>query len=831
MLRKLFWLTLFLALLGALAGASFLGWGYFYITRDLPRLSTIEDYRPSGVTRVFSSDGTLIAEFFRERRYPVKLSEVPEMVRNAFLAAEDASFYKHPGIDPISILRATIKNLQTGTAKQGGSTITQQVVKNLLLTPEKNIKRKIKEAILSYRLEQKFTKDEILEIYLNEIFFGNTAYGIKAAAHTYFHKSLDQLTLAEAALLAGLPKAPSRYSPLSNLEQSKRRQRYVLNQMVRAGFVSQEEANQALDTKIEVFPASFTNIYHAPYYVSEVRRVFNERWHEMDVDTDSLVIRTNLDLQATSLAISALRRGLREVDKRRGWRGPIGRVSKDDEPAFLEKLAKSLPDKIEPEVVYPALVVSNHRGALSVNLGSFAGVLSLKSAEWANKRLTTDDRATIVRVDGSIRPGDVVEVVLASSMGNDPISIGDPRANALQLSLDQTPEIEGAIALMDPHSGKVLTTVGGYSYQKSVFNRATQSYRQPGSTFKPLVYLAAVDGYKYTPATIVYDIPRTFRVGDEFWTPGNFDKGYLGPITLRVALEKSRNLVSADIVSRIGVDAPIRYAQRLGIESRLGRNLSISLGSSEVTLFELTRAYGVFAAKGLLVESNFINRIEDRTGKVIYDWEEEKLTRAKQVIEENVAFVMANMMKGVVESGTGYRVKELGRPVAGKTGTSNNQMDAWFVGYTPSLVAGVWVGFDIKRDIGNKETGGRVAAPIWLDFMRDYLAHIDQEKYEALEIAAQEEAKRLAIEYVPPPKLVPEDFPVPETVEGFWVDKRSGLRSTAGAPGAIYEYFIKGTAPSESAAESMEDEYFDGDGMLIEESRGDPSSYLDSGEL
>ena len=337
MLKKFLIFIFVLGLLGLAAGSIFLTWGYHYITRDLPQLTTIEDYRPPAVSLVRARDGTLVAEFFRdERRYPAKLSEVPVMVRNAFLAAEDASFYKHAGIDPVSILRAVVKNIRQGEARQGGSTITQQVVKNMLLTPERKIQRKIKEAILSYRLEKRFNKDEILEIYLNQIFFGNTAYGIKAASRLYFNKELDQITLAEAAILAGLPKAPSRFSPITHPAQAKRRQKYVLNQMVKEGFVSAQEAEQALREKVQVYPASAQNIYHAPYYISEVRRILSERWKDLDVDVDGLEIFTALDVPADRMATAALQKGLREVDKRRGWRGPIGRVENASHQTFIE---------------------------------------------------------------------------------------------------------------------------------------------------------------------------------------------------------------------------------------------------------------------------------------------------------------------------------------------------------------------------------------------------------------------------------------------------------------------------------------------------------------
>lgn len=820
MLKKILKISLILFLILCIGGGIFLTWGYYRITRDLPELSSIEDYRPSAVTKVYANDGTLIAEFFDQRRYPVKIAEVPRMVINCFLAAEDAHFYTHQGIDFSSILRAVYKNIIAGNARQGGSTITQQVVKNLLLTPEKKIERKIKEAILSYRLEKRFTKDEILQIYLNQIYFGNTAYGIKAAAKIYFHKEISEITLAEAATLAGLVKAPSMYSPLRSPEDSKRRLNYVLSQMLKAGFATREEVDAASKEKMIVYPAKIDNIYHAPFFVSELRRIMTEnaRWKDLDIDHDGYEIYTTLDLQADVMAHAGLRKGLREVDKRRGWRGPIGFIANADKQQFVRQYHLNLDDEFREDVLYPALVtdVLRDRGIVRIDVGASSSAIDLKSAEWARKKLDKDDHAAWITADQMLKVGDVVEVSynVPTEKSRDKVDFILPGVER-RFILDQTPDIEGAEVIIDPYSGRVLTVQGAYDYGRSKFNRVTQGMRQPGSTFKPIIYLSAIDGFKYTPATMVDDSPRTFRVGENYWTPGNFDGKFLGPITLRTALEKSRNLISAQIVEGIGVDSVIQYARKLGIQSPLGRNLSLSLGSSEVTLLEMTRAYGVFAAKGVLFDSVFFNRIVNRDGVEIYNYENEKINQAHQAINENSAFIMANMMKGVIENGTGYKIKEIKRPVAGKTGTSNDQMDAWFIGYTPQWAAGVWVGFDEKRKIGEKETGGVVAAPIWLYTMRDFLNYQDKVTTERLEKEGKEEAERLGIAYVPPEPIEPLDFSVPEGVDPFWVDRASGLLSTADTPGAIHEYFLRGTEPRKTA-ESEEEE---------------PNSYLQSPDL
>jgi len=824
MLKKLFFTTLFLSLVLAVVGAGFLFWGYHYITRDLPRLSGIEDYTPAAVSKVYSNDETLIAEFFKQRRYPAKLAEVPDLVQKAFVAAEDASFYKHPGIDLMGIIRAFVRNLQEGAVTQGGSTITQQVVKNLLLTPEKNYERKIKEAILAYRIEQNFSKDEILEIYLNQIFFGAGAYGIKSAARTYYRKELSELTLAEGALLAGLPQAPSRYSPTHHLPRAQRRQRYVLNQMVRAEFITEQEAKEAAQEKLQIYSASARNIFHAPYYASEVRRVFADKFRNLDIDVDGLEIHTAVDITASRMAERALGRGLREVDKRKGWRGPIGHIEEADSSAFVSGFFINTEAVPEPDTVYPALVTEIANQTVKVDLGFFKGELDLAEAAWARRMLDSDGKVTRGQLNSVLRAGDVIEVSLELSKevadlspesdkeeNSEPAEVEE--IQVVKVILDQTPELQGAIVLLDPHSGDVVALQGGYSYQQSVFNRATQALRQPGSAFKPLIYLAAIDNYHYTPATIVYDEPRTFRAGRDHWAPRNFDKKFLGPMTLRVALEKSRNVISADITSRIGVDAVIKYARKLGISSRMGRNLSLSLGSSEVTVLEITRAYGVFASRGVLFPSVIITRVVDRNGEVIFDYDRERLSRAERVIDTNSAFIMANMMKGVVESGTGHRVRALGRPAAGKTGTSNDLMDAWYVGFTPEWVAGVWIGYDEKKTIGDNETGGRVSAPIWLELMQDFLAYQDSKSFEKLVQDAKEEADRLGIEYWPPEPLEAMDFSPPDGVDPYWINKESGRLANMGGAGAIYEYFLKGTEPSirpdegESSSSYLESPY------------------------
>jgi penicillin-binding protein 1A len=747
---------------GMLVGIYF----YFRFTSDLPKIEKISDYKPAAVSTVLDKNGKMIAEIYDERRYPVSFEEIPQIVKFAFLSAEDSSFYTHPGIDITSIIRAFWINIRHKSSSQGASTITQQVVKSLLLSREKTYERKAKEAILSYRLEKALTKDEIFSIYLNEVFLGSGAYGVKAAALAHFNKNLNEINVAEAAYLAGLPQRPSEYSKPSNRKLAIGRQRYTLGQMLKNKFITDDEYQEALKTKLEIFPQNNQRIFAAPYYATHVIG-------EVDAILQSIspgltashpggyTIKTALNLEATNSAQLELQRGLREVDKRRGWRGPLKRLT----PKEVENLVKSSEflntGPLLPDTLYQAVVfkVGPKAGEVQVQVGTNPGVVDLSKAGWAKKLLDKRDHAQFINPAQQIRPGDLIEVSLADDKPAD-------GAGIIAFKLDQTPEIEGALVTLNPLTGDVEVMVGGYDFQKSVFNRATQALLQPGSAFKPFVYLSAIDVLGLTPASLVPDTPISLVAGNgQIWEPQNYDRKYLGPITLRVALQRSRNVVSVHLLRRIGVQRVIDIARKMGLTTPLAPNLSLSLGTSEVKLIELARAYGVFSAGGWLADSITISSITDRDGKVIY----QKLPHHEKVIEEDSAFLMANMMKGVVERGTAQVVKKLEKPVAGKTGTTNGQMDAWFIGYTPDWVTGVWVGFDVKRGIGDKETGGRVAAPIFLNFMKDFLKDTP-----------------------------PLDFEIPDNVVPFPIDPESGRLVDAGTPGAFIEYFKSGTEPTQN---------------------------------
>lgn len=761
-----------LTLLGIAVGLMATIYFYIEITRDLPKIEKLSDYQPKAATLLYAKDGTLIAEMSEEQRYPVKLDEVPMIVRNAFLAAEDAGFYRHVGIDFFGILRALWKNLKTNQPTQGASTITQQVVKSLLLTREKTYERKAKEAILSYRLERALSKNEIFEIYLNEIFLGSGAYGIKAAARAHFGKNLNELNVAEAAFLAGLPQRPSYLTSPKHRSQAIERQHYTLRQMVANGMITKEEEIIAKNTELDIKPQALERIYAAPYYsnhaMREVDRIFEENipGDETALNPGGYVVETTADIPAYRYAEKAVRTGLKELDKRRGWRGPKKSLSADQVESLIQSSPLTKRNQLIADDIYPAVVTSTNgaSGILDVTVGTLKGKLDVNKADWAKKLLGKEDRATWITPKTAFKVGDLIEVSLNTEKTTD---------TQLYFSLDQTPEAEAALVSLNALTGEVATIIGGYDYNRSVFNRATQGRLQPGSAFKPIIYLTAVNNLNYTASSIVPDSPISLVAGNgKLWSPQNYDRKFLGPITMRTALQRSRNVVSVALIRKTGLDAVIDFAHKMGITSPIQKNLSISLGTAEVSPLELTRAYGVFAAGGWLAESIFVTSITDRNGKVIY----EKHPSQKKVISDEVAFIMANMMKGVVERGTAQVVKQLEKPVAGKTGTTNDVMDTWFIGYTPEWVTGVWVGFDVKRNLGRFETGGKTAAPIFVNYMREFLKDTP-----------------------------PLDFDIPDSVIPVTVDLNSGRPVEPDSPNAFVEYFISGTEPTGGGMDSPTD--------------------------
>jgi len=636
--------TILSCLILAVIGSSIV---YYILLKEMPSIAALKDYRPSIATRVYSDNNELIDEFFLEDRKIIQLPDVPKVVIQAFVAAEDARFYQHTGLDLLSIARAFYRNIEAGRIVQGGSTITQQVAKSLYLSSERKYMRKLKEAILAYKIDKYLTKDEIMNLYLNHIYLGHGTYGIEAASEGYFGKSARYLTLPEAALLAGLPKAPSSYSPFLHFDKARQRQAYVLDRMVEDEYITRAEKERAFATPIRL-KSTRPKEKIAPYFIENVRKYIMEKYGSEVLYREGLEVYTTLNIDMQKAARDAMERGLQELETREGYEKGL---------------------------------------------------------------------------------------------------------------------VQGALLCMEAKTGAITAMIGGRDFKKSEFNRATQSRRQAGSSFKPFIYTAAFDK-GMTPSTQILDAPIIYEdksSPDGFWKPKNFDGKFNGPTTLRNALVQSRNIITIKVLREIGVDYAVDYAANMGITSPLSKNLTLALGTSGITLQEMVRGYGVLANQGKRVVPFFIKKIVDRTGQVF----EEAQVINEQVIDPRIAFISSYVMQDVVESGTGRRVKSIGRPVAGKTGTTDDMRDAWFIGFTPSLVAGVWVGFDQERSLGKQEVGGRAAAPIWLYFMEKVV-----------------QGKPVEV------------FPVPDGIVFIKVDPHTGIPATRSTQGALFESFLEGTTAS-----------------------------------
>jgi penicillin-binding protein 1A len=768
---KRFLLFSFLFLLGVgLLGGLGLAAGYLYISESLPKINSLMDYRPAIISKVFADDGRVIAEFFKERRIVVPLSEVSPTLVNAFVAAEDSRFFKHQGFDLVSIVRAFIKNLEAGTIKQGGSTITQQVTRSFLLTPERSYIRKIKELILSYRIEKAFTKEEILFLYLNQIYLGHGAYGVEAAADNYFGKRVKDLSLAECAVLAGLPQAPSRYSPFRHPDQARQRQGYVLNRMVEEGTITAQQAAEALNVKLDIRPRRNIYIEEIPYFTEHVRRYVETKYGTDALYTQGLQITTGVSIHFQKAAEEELVKGLLELDKRHGFRGPLRSIRPDEIEDFAREVQAELDKKpLEAGATARGVVtqVNDAGKTATVRIGSQQGTIALADMDWA-RRPNPDVAhyaAKLKRPGEALKAGDVILVRVKEKRK-------EPKDGGWHLALEQDPIVQGALLCLETETGLVKAMVGGRDFTENQFNRAVQARRQPGSAFKPIIYAAALDRkFKdpnkfFTPASIIIDSAVVFedKERDQTWKPRNFRETFYGPTLLREALAQSRNVVTIKILQDIGVDYTIDYARRLGITTDLTRSLALALGSSGVSLFELTRAYSVFANQGFMVEPVFVLKIVDRDGQVL----EEAGTGRRQVIEKDTAYIMTSMLESVVQHGTGQRVKALNRPSAGKTGTTNDMYDAWYLGYTREYIAGTWVGFDEEAPLGKTETGAVAAIPIWLGFMKRVLTNQPAQVFEP-----------------------------PEGVVFAKIDAETGLLPVPESRKTIFECFKDGTVPSE----------------------------------
>jgi penicillin-binding protein 1A len=781
--------TVLLIITGILALISMIAIaGYFlHLLSSLPKVDRLADYKPPIVSQVFSDDGTLVGEFYLERRTVVPVNKIPKKLIQAFVAAEDSNFFQHKGLDYVGIVRAALKNLMSFSKREGASTITQQVARSMLLTPEKKYSRKIKEAILAKRMEEKLSKEEILYIYLNQIYLGSGSYGVEIAAETYFGKDVESLNLAEMAMLAGLTKGPELYSPIKHLDRARERQEYVLQRMVKEGYITSAEADHARKTPIVLSSRKKLNGDQSAYFLEHIRIQLEEKYGEDLLYKGGMKIYTTMNAKMQKAAYENVLDGLKAVDKRQGFRGPVHRLNQEDVEAFCRKVEQSISTtSLKQDETYQGVVVAVNpaKRELTVRVGDRIGTLGKKNMSWAGKIPLLDRYENSGKTDKkAISPGSVIEVTVITP---------DIEKRGAVFALDQEPLAQAALIALDPRTGEVKAMIGGYDFRRSQFNRAIQARRNPGSAFKPIIYAAALDK-GMTAATIIEDSPIEYGLNSErTWKPRNYDNKFRGPVTMREALTNSLNVVSIKILENIGVDYAIQYAKKLGITSPLSHNLALALGASSLTPLELTSAYAVFASKGFRTTPYYITKVLDGDGSTLEEVAAPKipvLSRmssatgetsvepeyygdgtspyAVPVVSPETSYIITNLMESVVTSGTGQRAKALGRPVAGKTGTTNDMKDAWFIGYVPQLVTGVWVGYDQEKSLGAAGSGAQAAGPIWVGFMRQALAGVPVQPF------------------IPPPDI-----------SIVAINPHTGQLARQDKQGSIKECFLSGTEPT-----------------------------------
>jgi len=747
--------------------------------KDVQSVDQLRNYTPNQVVKITTSNDQVIGELFEERRTFIAFKDVPKHVWGAFVSAEDSKFFSHKGIDYTGMVRALIANVKSGRKKQGASTITQQVVKTFLLTPERTFKRKFQEIILARRLENKLSKEEILTLYLNQIYFGHGRYGLVEAAQFYFGKPVKKLDVGEAALLASLPQSPERLSPRKprNRRRVSRRQRYVLGQMAANGYISSDEAKVWAKRKIEVLRNPYPKMNVAPEWVDEVRRTLAERYNDDELNKLGVNVETTIDLRMQRDALRALRKGLHQVDKRQGYGRAIRRVRKDKIKLAIAKLARKLPDGgPKAKTVYQAVVVAVHDkpGELVVDLGNYKASIILNDDYDARYNAKGEKPGQRFKV------GSVVKVKRAG-----PKSVARRPPDHSDRVVDMAPGPQGAIVVMDPKTRKVLAMVGGYDNRVGDFNRATMAKRQPGSSFKPFVYAAAIEAGDFHPAFVVNDAPEVYNL----WRPKNYTSKFAGPVRLRHALAKSINTVAIHVANKVGPEQVAELANRMGVQSKLPTTLSLALGSGEVTPLEMTNAFATFVAGGRSAPPRLILSVGGK---------QEPIAKSQQAIKPETAYVVTDMMKSVTTyGGTAWRLAKLRMEVAGKTGTSNDARDAWFMAVTPKLVIGVWVGFDDNSPLGKREGGGKSAAPVTAEFLKLTKAHRTMAR-------------------------IGRRFVRPSNIETARIDKESGKLSAKGAPRktSYVEVFVKGTVPTEFAVAPGQDRE---DGFVTDEYDDDDS--------
>jgi penicillin-binding protein 1A len=766
----------------------------WHFSKDLPDYSQLQDYEPAVMTRVHAADGALLAEYSKERRLYLPIQAIPKPVINAFLAAEDKNFYEHGGIDFSGLARAVLlyaQNFGSNRRPQGASTITQQVAKNFLLTNEVSFTRKIREALLARRIEQAYSKEKILELYLNEIYLGLGAYGVAAASLVYFDKSVNELTVAEASYLAALPKAPAQLHPVRNRDRAIERRNYVIDRLLENGWIKQAEADKARkDPLVVTNRANAAHIFAGEYFAEEVRRDLFERYGEKKLYEGGLSVRTTLNPRLQIAARKALTDGLINYDESQGWRGALNKIDITGDWGVKLADVKSLSD-IAPWRLAVVLETSDQSARIGFQPGRElggavlkerqTGLITLDGVRWARSNAGPARGKTPTTLSQILSPGDVIYV--------DPLTAKDGTKIEGQFRLRQVPEVSGGLVAMDPLTGRVQAMVGGFSFDQSQFNRATQAYRQPGSSFKPLVYSAAMDN-GYTPSTVVIDAPIEVDQGSGIgiWRPENYSTGkYYGPTTLRNALTRSLNTVTVRLAQDVGMPLIGEYAKRFGVYDELPNYLSYALGAGETTVLRMVTAYSMFDNGGKRIKPTLIDRIQDRYGHTIFQHDQREcrgcdgadgwknqaeptlVDRREQVIDPMTAYQITSMMEGVVQYGTATVVKEVGKPIAGKTGTTNDEKDVWFVGFSPDLVVGVYMGYDKPRHLGHNASGGHLAAPIAKDFLKMALAD---------------------------KPAIP--FRVPAGIKLIRVDPKTGTRVGPGGGPSILEAFKPGTAPPDN---------------------------------
>jgi penicillin-binding protein 1A len=801
---------------GTLAGVS-AALVFTYLNLELPKIEKLQDYRPNLATQILSKDGYVLAEMGAERREIVEIKDVPARVIDAFLSAEDDKFFEHKGVDYFGLVRAMFANFKAGKVVQGGSTITQQVAKSLLLSSERSITRKVKDFILAQRIEEKLSKKEILYLYLNQVYLGAGYYGVKAAAHGYYNKELKNITVAEAAMLAGLLVAPGKYSPYVNPAPAKKRQHYVLDRMLKLNKITQAQYDQAMHENT-IFHIREEEL-RAPYFTEWVRQKVVEVVGEKEFLVNGVKVQTTLDWELQKVAEEQVLKGIKDIDKRQGYKGPFAHIEPSEFSKFETETQRNIFKKhsrfftisehnekvyeyilerdpvqnvVQVNTQYEAVVtaVDDSLHTVFISLAGAPGIIPFDYYKWAHKRSISENTAyykEVTKPSTILRVGDLIHVQMikpAVSMlpylGKDGIANFNHLKNANQLrnqkyilcQLDQPAEVQGALFSVDARSGEIISYVGGSDFRLSKFNRVIQAKRQPGSSFKPILFAAALE-HGYNAATIIMDTPEAMPGFDSAssWKPKNYDGEYRGPVTMRTALEQSRNIPTIKIADKVGVGTILKFVERIGFNAKLESNLSIALGTFGVSPFDMVATYAMFPNGGQKVNPHAILSVVDRDGKkfTIDEGDNPNLKKEeRQVYDPRMAFVMTQLLRGVVQHGTGQSAAELSPNIAGKTGTTNDYVDAWFVGFSPNVVTAVWTGFDDNRTIGWGETGGRSALPIWKEYMR---ANIK--------------------------KYGDQPFEVPAGITTEWIQKETGKRLAANIPGAFMEYFAEGaTAPT-----------------------------------